>query len=380
MIKRILISPDSFKECADAVTIAEVIKNNLTDLKQVELIFKPISDGGDGFLNVCHYYFGGELRKYMISTAYDNSLIECSILYCEKREEVYIETAEVLGLKNVPMIHRNPLLLSSKGLGELIRKVEEDVQYGRIKAKRVYIGIGGTATIDMGMGMMSHLGLSLLDTNNKQLNVLPNNFEKVKKITYSRFNLSFEIIPVVDVTNPLLGKHGGVKVFGKQKGANNKTILTIEQGFNNLLNLLKNNELQISSNSLSGAGGGIPAAFQLFYNCQLLQAKKFIINNLGLNGELNDNPIDYLITAEGAYDQQSGFGKGAGILVSSFNSKVKFVFLICGKLSLNSVSALPKNVIPLTLIKYFDSEAESILHYKQGIERACQDIIKHLNF
>jgi glycerate kinase len=210
--------------------------------------------------------------------------------------------------------------------------------------------------------------------------VLPNNYEKVKKIKYIPFNLSFEIIPVVDVFNSLLGKHGGVKVFGNQKGADNKAILSIEQGFNNLLNLLKNNGLQIFSENLSGAGGGIPAAFQIFYDCQLLPAKEFIFSNLDLNKYLSVHPIDYLITAEGSYDIQSEFGKGAGILVNSFNTRVKCVFLICGKISENSLSILPKNVITLSLIKYFDSEADSILHYEQGIEMACQQIINHIDF
>jgi glycerate 2-kinase len=380
MTKRILIAPNSFKECADAVTIADYIKNNLAGLKKTELVVKPISDGGDGFLNVCHYFFGGERRKYLISTAYNDSLFECPMLYCEYREEVYIETAEVLGLKSVPMSHRNPLMLSSKGLGELIRRIEEDVHSGRIRVKRVYIGIGGTATIDMGMGMMSNLGLSLHDINDKQLNVLPNNYEKVRKIKYIPFNLSFEIIPVVDVSNSLLGKYSGIKVFGNQKGADNKTILSIEQGFNNLLNLLKNNGLRISSENLSGAGGGIPAAFQIFYNYQLLPAKEFILYNLDLNKYINVQPIDYIITAEGSYDVQSEFGKGAGIIVNSFNTRVKCVFLICGKISENSLSILPKNVITFSLIKYFDSEADSILQYEQGIEKACQQIINRIDF
>ncbi len=102
MRKRILISPNSFKECADSVTIAELIKDNLSYLKDAELIVKPITDGGDGFLKVCQFYFGGEIKKYSISTAYDDSLFECPVLYCENRKEVYIESAEVLGLKIVP--------------------------------------------------------------------------------------------------------------------------------------------------------------------------------------------------------------------------------------------------------------------------------------
>ncbi len=133
MKKRILISPNSFKECADSVSIAELIRDNLVHLKNTELIMKPISDGGDGFLNVCRFHFGGEIRKYSISTSYDNSRFECPVLYCEKRREVYIESAEVLGLKVVPSFYRNPLKLTSKGLGELLLKIETDVQNKKIK-------------------------------------------------------------------------------------------------------------------------------------------------------------------------------------------------------------------------------------------------------
>lgn len=129
--KRILISPNSFKECADSVTIAELIKYYLSDLKDSELIVRPISDGGDGFLNVCRFYFEGEIRKYKISTAFDDSRFECPVLYCSKNQEIYIESAEVLGLKVVPMHLRNPLKLSSKGLGELLLKITEEVEQGK---------------------------------------------------------------------------------------------------------------------------------------------------------------------------------------------------------------------------------------------------------
>ncbi len=126
MAKRILIAPNSFKECADSVTIAELIRDNLSCLKDTELIVKPISDGGDGFLNVCKFYFGGEIRKYNISTSYNDSKFECPVLYCEKRSELYIESAEVLGLKVVPIEFRSPLQLTSKGLGQLLIQIEQD--------------------------------------------------------------------------------------------------------------------------------------------------------------------------------------------------------------------------------------------------------------
>ena len=379
-MQRILISPNSFKECADSVIIAELIKDNLSYLKDAELIVKPMTDGGDGFLKVCQFYFGGKIKKYSISTAYDDSLFECPVLYCESRKEVYIESAEILGLKVVPFASRNPLRLSSKGLGELLRKIEDGIHQGIINVQKVYIGIGGTATIDMGMGMMSELGLKLFDSSNIDINVLPENFSKVRTIEYKPFDFSFDIIPVVDVINLLVGEQSGIRVFGNQKGANNNTIGFLEDSFTHFLNLLENNGLQFSYNKLSGAGGGIPAALQIFYNSQLLYSSEFIEHNLGFNKYSYSDNIDYLITGEGAYDNQSEFGKGADVLINLISETSKQVFLVCGKIGAESIDSLPKNIVPISLDNYFENESDSVMNYKLGIEKACQDIVKHLIF
>jgi len=378
MEKRILISPNSFKECADSVTIAELIKDNLSGLKDAELITKPISDGGDGFLNVCKFYFGGEIRNYSISSSYNDSKFECPVLYCEKRRELYIESAEVLGLKVVPIEFRNPLKLTSKGLGQLLIQIEHDVRSRKIIVEKVYIGIGGTATIDMGIGMMSILGLRLMDSNGREIPVLPENYNTVIDMDYEQIKFSFELIPVIDVTNPLFGEQGGIRIFGNQKNADNKMISILENNFNHLLKLFENNGLIISSNTLSGAGGGIPAALQIFYRTNLLQSSKFIKDNLGLNKYVNN--VEYLISGEGAYDYQSGFGKGVNVLMHLFNSNLGQVFLVCGKISSESIPKLPKYVFPIEISKYFSSEFESITNYNEGIKKACQDIVKQLNF
>jgi len=378
MKKRILISPNSFKECADSVSIAELIKHNLVYLKDTELIMRPISDGGDGFLSVCRFHFGGEIRKYSISTSYDNSMFECPVLYCEKRKEIYIESAEVLGLIVVPAFYRNPLKLTSRGLGELLLKIESDIRGKRINAEKVYIGIGGTATIDMGMGMMSKLGLKLLDSKGNYLNVIPDNFHLAKAIDYNPMRFSFELIPVVDVTNPLLGPQGGIRVFGAQKNANETMISILEKKINHLLNLFENNGLEVSSTSLSGAGGGIPVAFQIFYKTGLLNSSEFIGNNLGIRKYTTE--VEYLITGEGAFDSQSNFGKGAGVLIDLFKENVQRIFLLCGRISKEVILLCPKNVYIIEMSKFFSSEEESIANYKAGISNSCKEIVKELNF
>jgi glycerate kinase len=378
MKKRILISPNSFKECADSVSIAELIRGNLSHLKDTELLIKPISDGGDGFLNVCRFHFGGEIRKYFISTSYDDSMFKCPVLYCEERREVYIESAEVLGLKVVRSFYRNPLKLTSRGLGELLLKIESDIRGKRINAEKVYIGVGGTATIDMGMGMMAELGLKLFDASRKELNVIPDNFHLAKAIDYNPMRFSFELIPVVDVTNSLLGPQGGIHVYGAQKNADETMISTIEKKFNHLLNLFENNGLEVSSNSLSGAGGGIPVAFQIFYKTGLLNSSEFIGNNLGIRKYTTE--VEYLIIGEGAFDSQSNFGKGAGVLIDLFKENVQRIFLLCGRISKEVILLCPKNVYFIEMGKFFSSEEESIANYKEGISKSCKEIVKELNF
>lgn len=374
----ILISPNSFKECTDSVTIAETMKYYLSVTNDAELLVRPISDGGDGFLKVCKFYFGGEIRKYRISTAYDDSSFECPVLYCHERREIYIESAEVLGLKVILKHFRNPLKLSSKGLGELLLKINEEIEQKKISVNKVFIGIGGTATIDMGMGMMSELGLKFYDSLYNRLTVIPENYLDVSGVEYSPIDLPYEIIPIVDVDNPLMGDDSGILVYGKQKGADEMMISLLIKGFNHLLNLLKNNSLVYITQSLSGAGGGIPAAIQLFYDSSVIKSKDFLVSNLGFEHHLNK--VDYLITGEGAYDIQTGFGKGAGILIKLFYSNIEKIFLVCGGISKESREELPEKIYPIELQSFFENPAESIANYKVGLKLACEKIKGELNF
>lgn len=376
--KRILISPNSFKECADSVTIAETMKYYLSVTNDAELLVRPISDGGDGFLKVCKFYFGGEIRNYKISTAYEGSSFECPVLYCYERREIYIESAEVLGLKVIPKYFRNPLKLSSKGLGELVIKINEEIEQKKISVNKVFIGIGGTATIDMGMGMMSELGLTLYNSSNIHLNVIPENYLSVSKLEYTPIKLPFEIIPIVDVDNLLMGNDSGIMIYGKQKGADEMMISLLIKGFNHLLNLLKNNNLVYITQSLSGAGGGIPVAIQLFYDSSVIKSKDFLVSNLGFAYHLNK--VDYLITGEGAYDIQTGFGKGAGILIKLFYSNIEKIFLVCGGISKESREELPEQIYPVELQSFFKSPEESIANYTLGLKLACEKIKDELNF
>ena len=376
MIINILISPDSFKECISSVKLSSLIAEEFDDLEGVNSIVKPISDGGDGFLEVCRFHFGGEILNYKISTSFDNSELICPVLYNNDSKTIYIESADVLGLKIVPDQFRNPLKLSSKGLGELFLKIENDVSSGKISIDKIIVGIGGTATIDMGIGACSALGLKLHDVNNKEILPVPENFNKVEDIEWVNKTFPFQIDLIMDVDNPLLGKTGASKVFGHQKGASESDIKTLENGFSNVVNLLQNNKITNSTIKLYGDGGGIPSLLSSLLNAANRSAQNFILNDLGIS-KLKGK-VDFVITGEGAFDNQSFMGKGAGIILREFENECDKVFLLCGIIRKEVKQKLLDNISPFEISSFFLNKDESILNIESGIRLACIKIKKNL--
>jgi len=126
-MKNVLIAINSFKECADAVQVSNLF-NKYLDKSLFRVVQKPISDGGDGFLEVCRFHFGLEILDYSISSPYDETYFDCKVGLDRKSKTLFIESAEVLGLKKIPNEKRHPLQLSSKGLGDLLQLIINDIK------------------------------------------------------------------------------------------------------------------------------------------------------------------------------------------------------------------------------------------------------------
>ncbi|TSA26025.1 MAG: hypothetical protein D4R68_07945, partial [Ignavibacteriales bacterium] len=132
----ILIAPNSFKGCADSVEITEYIKGSLFKLlpeeikSNIDFLLKPISDGGDGFLQVCQRNFGVEFLHFEISNPFNADKFFCPVGYFQESKTIYIESAEVLGMKLIPEEFRRPMSLSSKGMGDLLLQIYDFVMDG----------------------------------------------------------------------------------------------------------------------------------------------------------------------------------------------------------------------------------------------------------
>ena len=366
-MKNILVAVNSFKETADAVEVAEMFNRHL-DKSFFKVIKKPISDGGDSFLEVCRFYFELEIMNYSITTPYDETYMDCKVGLDRKNKTMYIESAEVLGLKKIPQSKRHPLKLSSKGFGDLLQLIIQDTEELKYDIEKIIIGIGGTGTMDLGLGMCSQFGLKLFDSSGYELNVLPENFPEVNDIEFKRPVLPFTFELVLDVNNSLLGKTGGV-IFGHQKGASDSELKIIESGWNKIVKLLDNNLLMDASKEISGAGGGLLLGFSLLSNVFRNPASKFINDNLKVSNNISD--IDIVITGEGSFDEQSMMGKGAGIIMRLFDDKNIPVALCCGKIDRKVSEQLGMNVFPMELKTYVN---DPIKDFERAIKIVCDEI------
>jgi glycerate kinase len=371
----ILVAPNSFKECTDSAELADIISSCLFRSPGLNIISKPVSDGGDGFLSVCQKNFGLKKIYYKIPAPFNPGIIRCTVGNNKKNKNLFIESANVLGLKIIPPEKRHPLVLSSRGLGVLLNKILKDVKKGKLEVNKVTIGIGGTGTNDLGIGMLSELGMKLIDKNNSVLEPIPVNFKTAAKILWKKPQFPFRIKLVTDVNNSLLGSEGAALVYGRQKGLTTKEIKIADAGFEHIIRISKKEGIIGGTEFISGAGGGLAAGFQLFLGSELILSDKFVLSSLGINKSKN---ISIVITAEGRFDTQSFRNKATGTIIKKFSNSAVKIFLICGSIEKKALGLLPENVYPLELSKYFDSKADSIKNYKKGIKLACEEIIKNI--
>jgi glycerate kinase len=367
MKKKLLIAPNAFKECADSVETADLIKFCFIE-KNFNILTMPLSDGGDGFLKVCRDKFRTETIEVIIPALFGSGNITVPFEVSESGDIIYIESAKVVGLNLIPASDRNPSQINASGLGILLKHITDNFNI----VKKIVIGIGGTATNDFGIGAVSIFGLKLFDNEKNELDPLPANYMHVKKIEYPRTKFSFEIEAVVDVDNNLLGGRGATKMFAKQKGAGDNDIKIMEKGFKNICDILVKDGVINSTDKLNGAGGGLAAGLQVFFNAGLIYSEDFILNYIGIRDVHPENTV--VITGEGRFDRLSLMKKAPGVIVNHFGNTDTKVFVICGSAEEGIKDEIPGNIEVIEMLKHFSTVEDSIKNFKKGIELACEEI------
>jgi len=298
------------KGSISATEFANAIAEGLLQANdRFELIQLPMADGGDGTLELLVKAMGGIFIPVNVHDPLDR-MISSRFGWIADSKCAIIEMAEASGLKLLADTELNPMVASSRGTGELML---EAIDRG---AQKIILGIGGSATVDGGIGMLKALGFRLVDVNGSEVNEGGNGLIQLVSVFTGKVRpemLNCEIVIASDVTNPLLGDQGTVKIYGPQKGVTLQMIEDLTMGFQNYIAVLeKLSRKELHDMAGGGAAGGIAIPLIAFLNATIVPGAALILNLLGVDSALKN--CDLAITGEGCIDLQSCHGKGPAVI------------------------------------------------------------------
>ena len=376
---KIVVAPDSFKGSLTSVQVADGIERGIKKFAHNSLIERfAIADGGEGSLEAIVNSLGGEFVPVMV---HDPLMREMVARYgvVENSSTAVIEIAAASGLPLLNKGERNPTKTTTFGSGELIL---DALKRG---CRSFIICIGGSATNDAGIGMLSALGYRFLDINGDELQSIGEDLVSVSKI--DSYNTVEELkgakfTVACDVTNPLYGKEGAAYVFAPQKGATPKMVEMLDAGLKNFSSVVKE-ELNVDISRVEGAGaaGGLGGAFIAFLGAELKPGIELILDTVGFNNALEG--ADLVITGEGKLDRQTTMGKAPmgvlkrakefGVPVIAIGGAVEDKQLLLD-MGFTGVYAIKPKDMPLERAMEFDVASENLERCVEGVLREISQV------
>ena len=356
---KIVIAPDSFKETLSAFEVASAIESGFQNVfPEAEIIKIPIADGGEGTVDAMVRATNGSFEFSEVEGPMgDTTRAKWGML--GKSKTAVIEIAEACGLHLVSANKRNPMAASSYGVGQLVIAALDK------GAKKIIIGLGGSATNDGGYGFLRAIGVQFLDSKGNELNGHFETLNLLSDINLSHIDTRIKstLIEIAcDVDNPLLGDQGATRVFAAQKGASNQMIEELESIMTHYYEIISGQlKNQAHDQPGFGAAGGLGFGISAFLNSELKSGISIVLESLNFNQYLLD--ADLVITGEGRIDSQSERGKAPIGVINYANQLNRRVFVIAGSVDDPKVFNQKFNV----------TNSYGIVNEKFSIERAFED-------
>lgn len=302
---RIVIAPDSFKECASASRVAEAIAIGVRRAcpgADVDLV--PVADGGEGTVEAMVLATGGRIVEVDVSGPLGR-LQRAHYGILGDGQTAVIEAAAASGLHLIPRDLRDPRLTTTRGTGELIRHALD------AGLRRIIVGLGGSGTNDLGAGMAQALGFGLRDRSGKELAPGGGALAGLATIDTAAVHPALrdaDIVAACDVDNPLCGPKGASHVYGPQKGATPETAAFLDEALRHAGTVI-DAALHTSIMTTPGAGsaGGLGGGVMAFAGGRLRPGIEVVAEATRLEARMTGASL--VITAEGSLDTQSTHGK-----------------------------------------------------------------------
>ena len=326
---KIIVAMDSFKSTLTAYDACKILSDVLaTVLSDVAVVLKPMADGGEG------------TARAMIEAG-DGTWIPCKVMGPLPEMNVnagfawfpdgsaLVEMAAASGLELLTAEQLDPLRTTTYGTGELIAAA---IEYG---AKKILLAVGGSATVDGGVGAATALGWKFLDAKGEPVGLGGGSLGQIGRIAKPTNPAIIPVEVLCDVNNPLCGQHGAARVFGPQKGATPEMVEQLEKGLAHLADIVRM-QLGVEIGNVPGAGaaGGLAAGAIAFMDGSIVSGIETVMKHSNLEAELKS--ADWVITGEGSFDRQSLHGKVvSGILNLAKQSDTR-IAVLAGQVKIGS--------------------------------------------
>lgn len=301
---KVVIAIDSFKGSLSSLEAGNAIKKGILNVTDAQIIVKPLADGGEGTTAAIIDGLGGEEIELEVMGPLGKT-VKAKYGYLQHNNTAIIEMAEAAGIILLNEDNKNPSISTTYGVGELIK---DAIKRG---CRNFIIGIGGSATNDGGVGMLSALGFEFLDKAGNPVGYGGISLKDIETIRVENQipelkECFFQI--ACDVTNPLCGPDGCTYIYGPQKGVTEKLKPVLDDAMRHYSMITtKFTGNDFSRESGAGAAGGLGFAFLSYLNSRLESGINVVLEATNLEESLEN--ADYVITGEGRLDNQTAMGK-----------------------------------------------------------------------
>jgi glycerate kinase len=305
-IVRVVVAPNALKGSLSPLDAAAAIARGVRAANSsAEIVSLPIADGGDGTSAVLCAARNGVTRETVVADPLGRP-VRASFALLDGGRTAVLEVASASGLALLHEEERDPRLASSRGTGNLLRTALD------AGVETVILGVGGSATVDGGAGVLAALGVALLDASGLPIPSGAAGLARLSRIDLSRAHPALSRVKLrlaCDVDSPLLGPHGAARLFGPQKGADAEAVLELEQNLSHFANvILKATGRDVRSVVSGGAAGGIAAGLFGVLGATLEPGIDLVLDMVGFDAALAG--ANWVFTAEGLIDEQSLRNKG----------------------------------------------------------------------
>ncbi|GHB90147.1 glycerate kinase [Cerasicoccus arenae] len=323
----ILLAFDKFKDSMNAFEACAIAQEALLKAHpNWEVTVAPLADGGEGFCRILTRALYGELiTKPIIGPQLEPLKAEMGYVDSAKvppsvkkmlglpsfGKIAIIEMAQASGLESIPIKARDPWIATSYGTGQLIAEAADT------GASAIILGVGGSATIDLGLGALEAIGLECLDEKHDTMDhLVPRDWPRISRLRGEIWPHIPPIFIACDVQNPLLGPNGAVNIYGPQKGLTPSEIPTFEKGLGDMAkkfcSFFGKDRTEMMRPG-SGAAGGITFGLSVACDAQLVPGYDLVEAWLDLKKKIA--AADLVVTGEGRFDSSSLQGKGPGSIL-----------------------------------------------------------------